>query len=67
MKKHAKSKKDTKPLSSASVKKSRSPGEVTNVQLMDVLMHSTTVKTQLLPHILLSSPHCLHRVIAGVI
>ena len=41
-------------------------GEVKNVQLSDFLIHSTTVKVQLLPYIFLSFPHCPQRLIAGV-
>ena len=45
MEKYTESKEDTQPLSSASAKKL---GEVKNVQLLDVLIHYTVVKVQLL-------------------
>ena len=48
MEKHAQSKKDTQPLPSAWAKKTR---EVKHAQLLDVLIHFTTVKAQLLAYI----------------
>ena len=40
--------------------------DVKNVQILDVLIHSTTVEARLLAYIFLSFPHCPERLIAGV-
>ena len=48
MEKHAENKKDTQPFSSTSAKKL---GKVKNVQLLNVLIHYTVVKSQILAYI----------------
>ena len=41
-------------------------GEVKDVQLFDVLIHSMTVKGRLMGYIFLNFPHCPQRLIAVV-